>query len=155
MAIFAAFGVIVAALTGVVWIIVPMVLAALALVVFIAKRKVGIQLGLRELEETERIGLLVYSDSALWKSHIESHWLPRLGDRVAVLNWSERRDWYDDDPLVRLFRGCAVRAPVFIALRKERRPLVFAFAPAFRNAKHGSGEDLAMLEKQMFGAAGC
>ena len=151
LAIFAAFAVIVVALTGVMWLIVPVVTLALALAIFIGKRKVGMQLGLRELEDTGRLGLLVYSDSPLWRSRIESEWLPRLGDRVAVLNWSERRTWHADDPLVRLFRGCGVRAPVLIALRRERRPLVFAFAPAFRNAKHGSGEDLEMLEKTMFG----
>lgn len=151
MAIFAAFGVIVAATTGVMWLIVPVVTFALALALIIAKWKVGIQLGLRDLEESERIGLLVYSDSPLWQSRIESEWLPRLGNRVAVLNWSERGTWLDDDPLVRLYRGIRERPPLFIALRKDRRPLVFAFAPAFRNAKHGNVEGLERLERQMFG----
>ena len=151
LAIFAAFAVIVVALTGVMWLIVPVVTIALALAVFIGKQKIGIQLGLRELEERELAGLLVYSDSPLWRTRIESEWLPRLGDRVAVLNWSDRRSWDADDPLVRLYRGCGARPPVLIALRKERRPLVFAFAPAFRNAKLGSGEELEGLEKRMFG----
>ena len=47
-----------------------------------------------------------------------------------MLNWSDRRDWDADDPLVRLYRGCAVRPPVLIALRRERRPLVFVCGPA-------------------------
>jgi len=155
MAIFAAFGVVVAAATGVMWLIVPVVAIALALAIVIGKQKLGIHLGVRELQNASQFGLLVYSDSPLWKSHIEEEWLPRFGSRIAVLNWSERRAWDPTDPFVRLFQG-AVRAeedfnPVVILLRKDQRPLLFRFNPAFTNAKYGKREGLETLEKQMFG----
>ena len=155
MAIFAVFGTIVAFATEIMWLIVPVVLITLALAIFIAKQKIGIHLGIRYLQAEEQIGLLVYSDSPLWKSHIEEEWLPRFGSRIAVLNWSERRAWDPTDPLVRLFHG-AVRAeedfnPVVILLRKDQRPLLFRFNPAFTNAKYGKREGLETLEKQMFG----
>ena len=155
MAIFVAFGVVVAMATEVMWLIVPVVLIALALAIFIAKKQIGIHLGVRQLQDSEQIGLLVYSDSPLWKSHIESEWLPRLGSSVAVLNWSERRGWDLTDPLVRLFDGVADAdrdfGPIVVMLRKDRRPLLFRFDPAFRNAKFGNREGLEGLERQLFG----
>lgn len=155
MAIFAVFGVVVAAATEVMWLIVPVVAIALALAIFIAKQKIGIHLGIRDLQQSEQLGLLVYSDSPLWKSHIESEWLPRFGSRVAVLNWSDRRDWDRSDPLVQLFNGVADAdadfSPLVVMLRKDRRPLVFTFDAAFRIAKFGNREGLEGLERQMFG----
>ena len=155
MAIFAVFGAIVAFATEVMWLIVPVVLITLALALFIAKQKIGIHMGIRHLQESEQAGLLIYSDSPLWKAHIEREWLPRFGPRVAVLNWSERRDWDPTDPLVQMFKGVADPerefTPIVIALRKERRPLLFRFDPAFRLAKFGDREALESMERRMFG----
>jgi hypothetical protein len=157
MAIFAVFGTIVAFATEIMWLIVPVVLITLALAIFIAKQKIGIHLGIRYLQAEEQIGLLVYSDSPLWKSHIESEWLPRFGPRVAVLNFSERRNWDPSDPLVQMFNGVADAdrdfSPLVVMLRKDRRPLLFTFDPAFRLAKFGNREGLEGLERQMFGMA--
>jgi hypothetical protein len=156
MAIFTAFGVIVAFATGLMWLIVPIVAIALVLALVIAKLKIGIQGGIRELEESDQVGLLVYSDSPLWKSHIEHEWLPRFGGRIAVLNWSERRTWDRRHPLVQLYQGCAnpddeTFTPLLVMLRKERRPLIFTFYGAFKHAKFGKPEALEGLERQMFG----
>jgi hypothetical protein len=38
-------------------------------------------------------GVLITSDSPHWQQHIEERWLPRLGDRLALINWSERSRW--------------------------------------------------------------
>jgi len=155
MAIFAAFGVVVAFATDVIWLIVPVVAIALALAVYIAKQKIGIHAGVQHLQEQEQLGLLVYSDSPLWKSRIEEEWLPRFGSRIAVLNWSERRDWDSTDPLVRLFYGALDLnedfSPAVILLRDQRRPLLFRFYSAFKHAQFGRDEDLRRMERQMFG----
>lgn len=155
MAIFAAFGVVVAFATNVIWLIVPVVAIALALAGYIAKQKVGIHAGVQRLREEEQLGLVIYSDTPLWKSHIEEQWLPRFGTRVAVLNWSERRHWDPTDPLVRLFRGALDMNedfnPVVILLRSNRRPLLFRFYPAFKHAQFGYPEELQRMERQMFG----
>ena|ERR1041385_4044680 len=155
MAIFAAFGVVVAFATDVIWLIVPVVAIAVALAGFIVKQKIGIHVGVRHLQEQEQIGLLVYSDSPLWRSRIEEEWLPRFGSRVAVLHWSDRRSWDPTDPVVRLFKGAVDVTddfnPAVILLRDKRRPLLFRFYPAFKHAQFGHPEDLQQMERQMFG----
>jgi hypothetical protein len=155
MAIFAAFGVIVALATELFWLIVPVVAIALALAIVIGNQKLDIQAGIRELTYENQAGLLVYSDSPLWKSHIETEWLPRLGSRMAILNWSERRNWDRSDPYVRLFNGCfggdhENYNPVAVLLRKDRRPLIFRFYPPFKHAKFGRREELELMERKMF-----
>lgn len=157
MAIFAAFGVVVAFATEVLWLMVPVAAIAVALAGYIAKQKIGIHAGVRYLQEQEQLGLVVYSDSQLWKSHIEEHWLPRLGSRVAVLNWSDRRQWDPSDPVVQLFRG-AIDVhedfnPAVILLRPNKRPLLFRFYPAFKHAQFGHPEELQRMERQMWGVA--
>jgi hypothetical protein len=155
MAIFAAFGVVVAFATDVIWLIVPVVAIAIALAGYIVKQKVGIHAGVQHLQDEEQLGLVVYSDSQLWKSRIEEEWLPRFGARVAVLNWSERRQWDPTDPLVRLFYGAVDLNedfnPAVILLRTDRRPLLFRFYPAFKHAQFGHPEELQRMERQMFG----
>lgn len=50
-------------------------------------------------------GILVYSNSPNWQQYIETNWLPRIGNRLVILNWSERADWSarfpDEAPLAR------------------------------------------------------
>src|SRR5688500_18761799 len=48
--------------------------------------------------------LFVYSNSPIWKTHIETEVLPRLPATASVLNWSERSHWLFWSPSVLLFR---------------------------------------------------
>ena len=53
----------------------------------------------------ETRGILIYSNSPNWQQYIEQHWLPRIGRRLVVLNWSERARWKMTHPLeTRIFR---------------------------------------------------
>jgi hypothetical protein len=99
--------------------------------------------------------LVVYSDSPLWRDHVHTHWLPRLGSVAETLNWSERATW-GPSLAVRLFDHFCGRNhnfnPAVVIFRVGARPLVFRFFYAFREAKHGDGQFVASLEQQMFAA---
>ena len=119
---------------------------ALATITYIRWRREGIR------------GVLVYSRSPNWQSHIETQWLPRVGAQLKILNWSDRTTWRRSDPAVRLFHWfLGTKAdfnPGVILLRPFRRPLVFRFYPAFRNAKHGNEAGLKALEERLFAELG-
>lgn len=152
----AVIGVFATAVTSWVWpllLAVPGVMMARAAV----REHRSIRAGARYLRAANRRGLLIYSDSPLWKDYIHAQWLPRLGGSLDVLNWSERRRWDSRDPRVRLFRACAGEEdfnPTVMLLRDRGAPLVFRFYPAFKNAKHGNREGLDMLERELFSALG-
>ena len=101
-------------------------------------------------------GILVLSDSPNWKPYIEEQWLPRLGETIVVMNWSERSKWRSSLPfwLVRRF-GTAYDNfnfnPMFILFRGLRYPFVYRYFYAFRDAKHGNMDALHRLEEHMFG----
>ena len=99
-------------------------------------------------------GVLVYSESPNWQTYVESNWLPKLGEHVVVLNWSRNRQWSKRDPAVRLFHWFVGTShqynPAVLLLRGMRRPFVFRFYQAFRDAKHGKTASLRSLEEQMF-----
>ena len=73
-----------------------------------------------------RQGLLVYSGSPHWQAFIESRWLPLLGDRLAVVNWSERATWASRHPLEKRlferFAGSREFNPVAIILGPAGEP---------------------------------
>lgn len=97
--------------------------------------------------------IIVYSNSPNWKQHILDTWVPRLGSRAALLNWSERARWQPTLE-VRLFNHF-VKAPrnfnpAVLALRGLRRPLVYRFYDAFRHAKHDRTDYLETLERELF-----
>ena len=101
--------------------------------------------------------VLVYSRSPVWESHILSRWVPRIGERAALLNWSDRANWgWSLEALLfnRFCRSSANFNPALIVLRGLHTPLVFRFFYAFHEAKHGRPEYLELLEDQMFGALG-
>ena len=101
-----------------------------------------------------RRGLLVYSFSPNWQSYIEENWLPRIGPELHILNWSERSSWNNRDSAVVIFHWFVGVShdfnPAVVLLRPFRRPLVFRFYPAFKNAKHGNVEGLQQLESRLF-----
>jgi hypothetical protein len=95
----------------------------------------------------------VYSDSPIWKPHIEAEVLPRLPSTAAILNWSERSQWSRWNLSVWLFRfyaGNREYNPLAIVIRPWRGPKLFRFWRAFRDSKHGTVESLRMLEASFF-----
>lgn len=126
-----------------------------------------------------RHGLLVYSNSPHWQTYIETQWLPRLGDRVVVLNWSERTAWNARHPfeaqVFRRFGGNNPLAVIFVKpppgatfhawlLGIRRLDPVHILAPyvsdvkvirfwqAFRDFKHGKDRALRAAEHELFAA---
>ena len=101
--------------------------------------------------------LLVYSNSPHWQSYIETHWLPRWGERAVVLNWSERARWPADSPAVRLFRivgGAREFNPLAVVVPLAGRITVVRFWRAFRDYKHGKDAALRAAEGTLEAALG-
>jgi hypothetical protein len=100
-------------------------------------------------------GILVTSDSPHWQKYIEEQWLPRLGEHVVILNWSERGSWRNRLE-VRIFRRFGIGDdnfnfnPLMIYFRGLGYPLIYRYYFAFRDAKHGNREALERLEGHMF-----
>ena len=108
----------------------------------------------REFALRHKSGVLIYSSSPNWQGYIEENWLPRLGESLIVLNYSERRAWLRKSIAVRMFDtfvgGGYQYNPAVILLRGTHAPLVFRFYQAFKNAKHGKTAALRELETEMF-----
>ena len=103
-------------------------------------------------ERTGRAGVLITSDSPHWRPYIYTNWLPTLGDRVSVLNWSHHAGWRPNVETA-LFEGFAGRrnyCPAIIILRCRGRPFVFRFYRAFQARKHGNEAPLRQLEAEAF-----
>jgi hypothetical protein len=100
--------------------------------------------------------LLVYSESPHWQAYIEREWLPRLGHRAVVLNWSRRRQWSRLRPevlLFRLFPSWREFNPVAIVVpRWWGGPTVIPFWRAFKDAKHGNDRALRDAERVLTAA---
>lgn len=102
--------------------------------------------------------LLVYSNSPHWQQYVESRWLPLLGPRAVVLNWSERSRWDTEHPLegtlAREIGGDAEFNPMVIWFSERWGVLDFRFWQAFRDFKHGNDRELRRLEHEMSTALG-
>jgi hypothetical protein len=101
--------------------------------------------------------LFVYSDSPVWKVHIETEVLPRLPSTATVLNWSERSRWSRwslSVRLVRFYAGTTEYNPLGIVVRPFLGPKLFRFWRAFRDSKHGKHEPLRSLEARFFNEIG-
>jgi hypothetical protein len=97
-----------------------------------------------------RYALVVYSSSPIWQEYFETQVIPRLGERAAVLNWSERKRWTPSLPvmLFRVFGGAREFNPmVFQPLVWPRQ---FRFYKAFRSFKHGRPEEVDKLRLEFF-----
>ncbi len=100
--------------------------------------------------------LLVFSNSPVWQTHIETMWLPRFGHVAETLNWSERALWRPT-LAVRVFRRFCRGAdfnPAVIVFRGLRRPMVFRFFYAFHQVKAGRPQYLQRLESDLLAALG-
>ena len=97
--------------------------------------------------------LLVYSDSPHWQRYVETHWLPQLGARAVVLNWSERATWPERHPLeaavFRRWAGDREFNPIAIVLPARGPVKVIRFWRAFRDLKHGKPEALRAAEREL------
>jgi hypothetical protein len=100
--------------------------------------------------------LLVYSNSPIWRDHMEQAVLPRLGQRATVLNWSERRRWRWS--IARLvfehFAGRRAFNPLAVVFRPFRRTKTFRFWGPFRELRRGRPQDLQKLEEDLFALIG-
>lgn len=102
-------------------------------------------------------GILVFSESPNWKEYVEKEWLSRLGARVVVLNWSNRRSWWPTLPVLVFHYFCCGQEqdnfnPAVILFRGIKYPYVYRYFYAFRDAKHGRPETLHQLETHMYAA---
>jgi hypothetical protein len=99
-----------------------------------------------------KLGILVYSDSPNWKQHVENDLLPRVGEKVVVLNWTQRASWR---------RSLEVRAfehwggerdfnPIAILFPPRKPVLTLRYRSAFRDLKHGDIGPLRALEEALF-----
>ena len=79
-------------------------------------------------QSTGLSGVLVYSDSPNWRDYIDERWLPQIGSRLQILNWSDRRNWRKTLE-VRLFHRFVGASnnfnPSVVVLRGLKHPLVF------------------------------
>jgi hypothetical protein len=97
-----------------------------------------------------RYALVVYSNSPIWQEYFETHVLPAVAGRAAVLNWSERRQWAMSFPvlLFRLFGGSRQFNPIAIVFEPLLWPRQFRFYRAFRSFKHGRPEEVERLRAE-------
>jgi len=97
--------------------------------------------------------LLVYSHSPHWQGYVETHWLPQLGARSVVLNWSERAAWPERYPLeaaiFRRWAGDQEFNPIAIVLPVRGPVKVVRFWRAFRDFKHGRSDALRAAEREL------
>ena len=98
-------------------------------------------------------GVLIWSNSPNWKDYIEKNWQPKIGDRLIILNWSEKERWGKSLPARLFHHFCGTQEnyyPSIILFRGLRRPLVYRFFFAFRDYKHGDEKALKGLESHLF-----
>ena len=99
-----------------------------------------------------RYAFVVYSSSPIWQEYFETQVLSRLGARVVVLNWSERKRWTVSLPvmLFRVFGGTREFNPIAIVFEPLLWPRTFLFYKAFRSFKHGRPEEVERLRLEFF-----
>lgn len=93
--------------------------------------------------------LYVYSDSPIWKEHVESEVIPRLSERVVILNWSRRKRWRVSlaTLLFQHFGGSKEFNPMAIVFRPFRTQTEFRFWRPFHDWKKGKTENLEVMER--------
>ena len=94
----------------------------------------------------------MYSDSPNWKSHIESEVLPRVRDKLVILNWSHRAEWPRSLEVMafRHWGGEKDFNPIAILFPPQKPVLTLRFYSAFRDFRHGKPEALRTLEEALF-----
>ena len=79
--------------------------------------------------------LFVYSDSPIWHEYIVQHFLPYLGERAVILNWSDRKLWRFSLARIafRHFGGNREFNPLAVVFRPFGRTQAFRFWQPFRS----------------------
>jgi len=102
--------------------------------------------------------VFVYSNSPHWQAYIEEHWLPQLDPIAVVLNWSERAQWPERNPLeaeiFKCWAGDREFNPLAIVLPPTGAVQTIRFWEAFRDYKHGRDRALRAAERQLEAALG-
>ena len=100
--------------------------------------------------------LFVYSDSPIWHDYIEERILPQLGNRVIVLNWSQRKRWRVSLASLPFshFSGYRQFNPLAVVFRPLRRTRTYRFWQPFRDFKHGRPGPLSRMQSEFFGLIG-
>ena len=100
--------------------------------------------------------LFVYSDSSIWKEHIESEVIPQLADRAIILNWSRRKEWrFSIATLVfQHFAGSKEFNPMAIVFRPFRSRVEFRFWKPFQAWKKNKRDELNAMERSLFELSG-
>jgi len=99
-----------------------------------------------------RYVLFVYSDSPIWHDYVETHILPRLGERAVILNWSHRGRWRRTLAVLtfRYFGGHRSFNPLAVVFRPFRLARHFRFYEPFREFKHGKTEAVIKMERELY-----
>lgn len=125
---------------------------AVALIMYWLYGRILLWMSLCTLARRGIRGIIVYSSSPNWQEYIESNWLAAFGDRMLVLNWSERHRWSKTLP-VRVYRHfCGYGdnyCPAILLFRGLLHPYVYRFFFAFRDYKHGNPKALKELESHL------
>ena len=100
--------------------------------------------------------IFVYSNSPTWKEYIEREILPHLQDRVAILNWSERRNWKNSLAVLafRYFGGYRNFNPIAVVFRPFRFVKTYRFYEAFKEHKHGNPNRVETLKRALLNDIG-
>ncbi|MES2469054.1 MAG: hypothetical protein V4675_17240 [Verrucomicrobiota bacterium] len=101
--------------------------------------------------------LYVYSDSPVWKAHIEAEVIPRLSDRAVILNWSRRKEWRVSlaTMLFHHFAGSKEFNPLAIVFRPFRPRVEFRFRGPFQAWKKNKRDELEAMERSFLEVSGC
>lgn len=97
--------------------------------------------------------LFVWSDSPIWKEHIQREILPNIEHRAVILNWSQRSQWSRWSLAVRafcFFGGRREFNPIAIVFKPFHRTQVFRFWKPFKDFQHGDETALAEMSKDLF-----
>jgi|SRR4026207_2397643 len=100
--------------------------------------------------------LFVYSDSPIWCDYVERHFLPYLGDRAVVLNWSQRKQWRFSVARLAFHHFGRYRQfnPLAVVFRPFHRTRTFRFWEPFKEFKHGQPAALQRMELEFFSLIG-
>lgn len=98
--------------------------------------------------------VLQYSRSPIWQSYIEEYWLPRLGQQVVVVDWSDHAKWKRQPPLAAriasFWGGDRDFNPLAVVFTGRGKPKVVRFYKEFIAFKHGKPAGLREAEDRLF-----
>ena len=100
-----------------------------------------------------RYALFIYSDSPIWKCHIEENILPKLSDHAKVLNWSHRKthSQYSFPVLIfNYFAGDREWNPMAVIFKPFKVPRTFRFWSGYKSLKRGNSVALNKEIREMF-----